>query len=246
MSLELIPHRFVSGLSPSTDTAYYQFLLKLGVTRAPTWGERWDLWKAKQSITSNPKRQLLHTSRVAQVRARVPFLASASSDLDEGYADGETYDGDGESLMGATRPSPRRELAKGDQTRSLVGYTPSQSIDYEVVTLNPPIRTSTPLYAQELGYGRSTPHLPPYSVSDTSEALDDSSRLTEGVTTPKAPDSPWPSSDPKLNELAVQELERRADNFYSTGLLGRCWDVWSQAADWVQVDYNHLFRSLSR
>ena len=228
-------HSF-SGLSPSTDTAYYQFLLKLGVTRAPTWGERWDLWKAKQAITSNPKRQPLFTSRSAQVRARVPFLASASSDLDEGYADGETYDGDSESLVRAARPSPRRELAKGDQTRSLVGYTPSQSIDYDVVSLNPPIRTSTPVYAQEHGYGRSTPPLPPYSVSDVSEVLDESSRLIEGVTTPRASQSPWPSSDPKLDELAVRELERRADDFYNTGLLGRCWDVWLQAADWVQVD----------
>jgi protein SFI1 len=39
----------------------------------------------------------------------------------------------------------------------------------------------------------------------------------------------------ELDADAMRELKRRADEFYETGLRGRCWDVWAQANDWVQV-----------
>ncbi len=38
-------------------------------------------------------------------------------------------------------------------------------------------------------------------------------------------------------EEVVREMERRADQFYETGLVGRCFDTWAQANDWVQVSW---------
>ena len=38
-----------------------------------------------------------------------------------------------------------------------------------------------------------------------------------------------------LEDEVIREMERRADQFYETGLVGRCFDVWAQAHDWVQV-----------
>lgn len=228
---------FPSGLSAATDAAYYQILLKLGVIRAPTYGERWDVWKATHSVpTVSHKRPRVSNPRTAEVRARVPFLASASSDLDEGFVEGETYDQNEKSLVRQARPSPRRELSKGEQSRSMVGYTPSQSIDYDVVTFNPPMRTSTPVYVQEQGYGRSTPPLPPYSVSDVSVTLDQTdSQLVEGLQTPPAVRAGWSAGKDELADAMVRELERRADEFCRTGLTGTCWDVWYRAERWIQV-----------
>jgi len=151
--------------------------------------------------------------------------------------DGE---GEGESLIGQARPSPWKETAKSDQSRSLVGYTPSQSVEYDVVSLNPPIRTSTPVYAQEQGYGRSTSPLPPYSVSDISQSLDGSeNRYDDGLRTPRATQSPWSQNNEDVIDAVVREMERRADEFYKTGMMGRCWDVWRRASDWIQVTTEH-------
>jgi len=138
--------------------------------------------------------------------------------------------------MGHARPSPRKELAKDDRSRSLVGYTPSQPVDYDVVTLNPPIRTSTPVYAQEQGYGRATPPLPPYSISEVDESLyEPDSRLAESLLTPRPASAPWPGRKDDLHDEVIREMERRADEFYRTGMVGRCWDVWHRAVDWFQV-----------
>jgi protein SFI1 len=215
-----------SGLSQASDTAYYRFLLKLGVIRATTWGERWDAWKATNSIQSRPQshispRKARPTStRAATIKARVPFLASASSDLDEGF------EGDGESLMEAeSRTSPLKDIK--DSRKSLVGHSPSPSVDYDFASLTAPIRTSTPVYAR----GRGSPTLPPYSVSDISEVLD----FGEDHGTPRATTRQFEVED--LNPDVLRELERRADEFYETGLRGRCWDVWAQASEWVQVSH---------
>jgi protein SFI1 len=213
-----------NGLSQSSDTAYYQFLLKLGVIRAPTWGERWDLWKATNSIQSRPQP---HTSprkarrvstREATIKARVPFLASASSDLDDGF------EGDGESVQ--IRNSPRRDL-KREGRKSLVGHSPSRSIDYDFASLTAPIRTSTPV-----NRGRGSPPLPPYSVSDVSEGVD-SETLGDTQGTPRARVRQLEAEE--LDADVMREMERRADEFFETGLRGRCWDVWAQASEWVQV-----------
>jgi protein SFI1 len=231
-----------SGIPPASDTAYYQFLLKLGVIRAATWGERWDLWRSSQGI---PFSSPIHTSpkvplsgRLAEVRKKVPFLASASSDLDEAFD--PTYDGDEESLvLSPLRPSPRKEIG---HSRSLVGYTPSSSFDLDLLTLNPPIRTSTPVFGRPAHHGvTQTP--PPYSVSEVDESrsfhLDENdSRLVDGLETPRVTVRNWLEEEPEPDELdqkVVWEMERRADDFYHTGVLGRCWDVWVQANGWLLV-----------
>lgn len=223
-----------SGLSPSSDTVYYQFLLKLGVIRAPTWGERWDIWKAANTIgnrnhTSPRKnRDPATRSSSAAIKARLPFLASASSDLDEGF------DGDGESAVeDATRASPRKQLYQ-DQTKSIVGHSPMSSVDYDFITLDTPIRTSTPVRAR----GGKSPPLPPYTESDlsvTSRPADD----PDGPSTPRAVDQRLRADDSdvgdEVDEDVLWDMERKATEFYETGLRGRCWDVWTAASDWVQV-----------
>jgi protein SFI1 len=237
------------------------------VIRAANWGERWDAFKrsriesdaledvkyyeksaVRSKATQNTKNFVLQgisddlsRSRIAETRARVPFLASASSDLDEAFGD-ETYDGDAESIVGALRPSPRKSM--GDKrirdSRSMVGYTPSQSLDYgyDSISLNPPARTSTPINAQAtkgglFGLDVKDPPLPPYSVSDVSERIDNLSLKPESPSTPKAAPLSWEGY--KEDEDTLREMENRADEFYRTGLMGRCWDVWHESYDWVKV-----------
>jgi protein SFI1 len=225
-----------SGLSQASDTAYYQFLLRLGVIRAPTWGERWDLWKATNTIQSrphtSPRKSRATSDRSAAIKARLPFLASASSDLDEGF------EGDGESAVGLdNRLSPRREL-KGEKGKSMVGYSPSQSVDYDFTSLTAPIRTSTPVNARAKG----SPPLPPYSVSDISEVSE--LQRSDSHRTPRTGNRQLEVKD--LDADVVREMERRADEFYETGLRGRCWDVWMQASEWVQVCSRKLLRVFIR
>ena len=125
----------------------------------------------------------------------------------------------------------------------MVGYTPSQSLDYDILTLNPPLRTSTPVYAQEAVI---SPPLPPYSVSEISEALDDASSIDFDRTdrdrsaTPRADTHGVVRDRRERTEKELAEMELLADSFYHTGLLGRCLDVWAQANQWVQVSFDDL------
>jgi hypothetical protein len=73
--------------------------------------------------------------------------------------------------------------------------------------------------------------LPPYSVSDVSEAVDSDTVGDQG--TPRA--GTRQLEEEELDADVVREMERRADEFFETGLRGRCFDVWAQASDWVQV-----------
>ena len=219
-----------SGLSPASDTAYYQFLLKLGVIRAPTWGERWDLWKATNTISTrkhtSPRkvRESAIRPSSAAIKARLPFLASASSDLDEGF------DGDGESVVNdVERPSPRKQLYQ-EHSKSIVGHSPMSSVDYDFITLDTPVRTSTPIRARA-----KSPPLPPYTESDLSMASrpeDDHDKAS----TPRARGQTIEMEESDIDEDVIWEMEKRADEFYETGLRGRCWDVWAAASDWVQVN----------
>ncbi|RXK36991.1 hypothetical protein M231_05755 [Tremella mesenterica] len=232
------------GITPSADTAYYGFLLKVGNIRAATWGERWDLWRAAHKPVKptysppSPTRQSIRIPHLSDVKSRLPFLASASSDLDEGFLPDTSDTGGDQSFIKSIRPSPRKILARDyAKSRSLVGYTPSQSIDYDTITLDPPVRTSTPVHAQE---GRISPALPPYSASDISVELDVTGASSEFFTQTGYEDrAQTPKPQPKrqervLSQALVNALEQRADHFYHTGLLGRCLDVWVQAHDWVQ------------
>ena len=243
-----------SGISPANDTIYYQFLLKLQVIRAGTWGEKWDLWRATHSIsidsTAYSPKDIIRG--LEDVRSKVPFLAGASSDLDDAF--GETSYSADESQYEYTspvkllRPSPRKasgtfrrsnRVEQGDESRSLVGYTPDQSFDLSPLDLDLPARTSTPIYAQaRRGLPTTTP--PPYSVSISEDAQSfgyeqtEEGILIEGLSTPKARTRAL-DEERILEDEVIREMERRADQFYETGLVGRCFDVWAQAHDWVQV-----------
>ncbi|WRT70280.1 uncharacterized protein IL334_007278 [Kwoniella shivajii] len=271
------------GISPTNDSTYYGFLLKVGVIKAPTWGDKWTIWK---STLSNSTSQPSHSSRsiekdyggsydsyegrspissypqsqLPSLRARVPFLASASSDIDEGFAE-SVLDG---SLLQPNRPSPRKELYKKDKSRSLVGFTPDQSFvndpnqDDELDFVQP-IRTSTPVFrspdyrrlnALEGGGGGIHIDPPAYSASDISQALEetteDFSALGLGLSTPKQdkhevfPQLTWIDRIDELSEDERRVMEKRANEFYKFGLLGRCWDMWFKTSEFYRVTYNNI------
>ena len=236
----------LSGLTASSDTAYYQFLLKLGVIRAPTWGEKWDLYKAKHTIHSAPKTARHHRNSSADVktRARVPFLAAASSDLDYGFQDGPDEDEDEEDID-HLKQVPRSPLRPYEQLRharpSLVGLTPDQSRAYDALTLNAPIRSSTPVRNEDdYSHIETSPPLPPYSVSDLSESLVPDDSLSQRDTqesedTPRGHFRPLTIDHQRWDKEEEEEMIMRADLFHRTGLMGRCWDVWFQAYRWVRV-----------
>ncbi|WWD19587.1 hypothetical protein CI109_104048 [Kwoniella shandongensis] len=214
-----------NGISPTGDSAYYNFLLKVGVIKAPTWGDKWDIWKATRSPNPNllsssssrspPSSFLDDTSRArsAQARARVPFLASASSDLDEGFAPEEDGGANIEeaSLIHTTRPSPRKEIGrkkwKKDDSQSFVGYN-SPDFDSDLLSFDPPIRTSTPVSAHHHHHHHHHHHAttpkyadhptetwagtgfppPAYSVSNVSQGLEETTAEFSalGLVTPRA------------------------------------------------------------
>ena len=240
--------RDLSGLTASSDTAYYQFLLKLGVIRAPTWGEKWDLYKATHTVSSSPKavRHYRNTSADIKTRARVPFLSSASSDLDYGFQDGpDEEDEEEQGNVAQTAQGSRSSLRRFEQLRgarsSLVGFTPDQSRAYDALTLNAPIRTSTPVRNEdEYSHIETSPPLPPYSVSDISESLVPDDSLSQRDTqesedTPRGRSKSLPIDFQRWNKEEEEEMGLRAELFHRTGLMGRCWDVWFQAYRWVQV-----------
>lgn len=238
--------------------------------RAGTWGEKWDLWRATQLATSSgppgvsPKVGM--TPRLADVRAKVPFLAGASSDLDDAFGEGETsYSADAESTTGSETPgrlsgptsrrvsytpfTPGRNAFDkreegADDSRSLVGYTPDHSVDLSGLGLDLlPARTSTPIYAHQQHRHAQAVHAtpPPYSASVSQSDIgtqhyDLTEELIPGLVTPKARARDW-EEDRILEEEVIKEMERRADQFYETGLMGRCFDVWAQANDWIQVSW---------
>ena len=232
--------------------------------RAPTWGERWDLFKSsrqtsfltaqplsnKPAYTTASETLSNHISpRKSKSRLGITFLASASSDLDEGF-EPSADDRDAYSLLGLDRPSPRKVLHQ-NVTRSLVGYTPDISIEEEII--EPPIRTSTPVYAQGrlggdgvtmgLRARSNSPDLPPYSVSDISQILDTAHSDNDEPSTPRiharSPILQTPSRD-KWNDQTLKEMERRADEFYKLGLLGRCWDVWFASHTWLETTIGQI------
>lgn len=182
-------------------------------------------------------------------KSKITFLASASSDLDEAFAASDNDgDVDVESVLGLNRPSPRKVLR--DRSRSMVGYTPDASDDYDLMTLNPPVRTSTPVNAlsgRHTGRGtknmdEDSPDLPPYSVSDISQILD----LTREAE-PSTPKARTASLARDVQESAwtrqqVLDAEHRADEFHRLGLLGRCLDVWTQSYDWVKSTTDQIDR----
>ena len=114
---------------------------------------------------------------------------------------------------------------------------------FDALSLNPPIRTSTPVYAQQAtgGYhaGQTSPGLPPYSVSDISQALDISRSLMDETGDPATPRLHYkslitPEISEKWDARTEADMESLADNFYRLGLMGRCLDVWGQSHQWIE------------
>lgn len=239
------------GIRPSDDKLYYQFMLKLSMVRAATWGERWDVWRSMHdetraaavsaaSSTSKPR-------SMNPLKSRVPFLASASSDLDEGFADES-----GAESEAAVRESPRKNLRKTLETfraQSLVGYTPSNSGEEDSLDLvGPPIRTSTPRKARKSsGYhvyddfskfldtrrtSSLSPTPPTYEESVTYSPINPDRTLTA---TPKATDDVR-----YIHPRELRDLEFKADQFLRLGLMGRCFSTWYQSADWIWSTSNKI------
>lgn len=210
-----------SGIHPSSDKAYYQFLLKLGMIRASTWGERWDVWRAQHDSAPPrpPRKAEAALRRPNPMRARVPFLASASSDLDEGYADESDAHSDVQQ-----RQSPRKAMATR-ANRKLVGYTPVQSdADDDTFDVPQPIRTSTPVAVQ-------TPHRDPKPTSPPtySESEMETSQSVTVHFTPKPQ-----RATAELDSAVEAQMEAQADTFHRLGLLGRCFEVWLQSEEWIR------------
>ncbi|CAK9782372.1 unnamed protein product [Cutaneotrichosporon oleaginosum] len=212
-----------NGIRPSSDKSYYQFLLKLGMIRARTWGERWDVWRANNGIDLAPPPL---SPKPHPLRARVPFLASASSDLDEGFgAESEQ----GSEVAATGRESPRKVMH-----RSLVGFLPSEAGS----DVMPPPRTSTPVAAQFSAYhertnGLSTPPPPIYGESETSQMTP---RSPMGGLTPRARNRFMPHKQiiydvPDIDPTVVRQMEAQADAWYRITLLGRCYEWWFKAAE---------------
>ncbi|KAK8853170.1 hypothetical protein IAR55_003871 [Kwoniella newhampshirensis] len=269
-----------NGISPTGDSAYYNFLLKVGVIKAATWGDKWDIWKATRSpntlASSSKSPPVSHSllssvggdtskARSAQARARVPFLASASSDLDEGFAPEDAREdevfAEGGSVIDVLRPSPRKAIGrkKGNDPPTLAGYGASdQSIDFDenlLLSVNPPLRTSTPVFAQHAPYRPKEPNhggFPPaYSVSDVSQGLDETTAdfSALGLVTPHGSPKASPSRSSasswvdRIDDLSLEgrrEMEVKADTFYRFGLMGRCWQLWFKTSEWYRITYKNI------
>ncbi|WVO21178.1 uncharacterized protein IAS62_002484 [Cryptococcus decagattii] len=242
-----------NGISATNDSVYYNFLLKVGVIKAPTWGDKWDLWKGirlnrtspssssasliTQGDSSNSKsQQYFASSQLPEVRRRVPFLASASSDLDEGYTGGE----ESESSIKA---SPRAKVAK----KGIANHTPAETVDVsgeDSLSFDPPIRTSTPVFAQ---YPR-TGYPPDYTASDVSQDLEQTIEEFSAVdlSTPTAQTKQtlqtvsWVDLVDDLPLDAKSQMEQKADTFYAYGLTWRCWNMWFKTSEWYRITYKNI------
>ncbi|WWD03517.1 hypothetical protein V865_001569 [Kwoniella europaea PYCC6329] len=298
------------GISETNDSLYYGFLLKLGNIKGPTWADKWEIWKTNGSFRTNHSNSRspleeeedgdteeneeddldqddhsFSQSQLPGLRARVPFLASASSDLDEGFApSNHEYQNEGVSFINQLRPSPRKEIRlsrrrersrihekggysrNGNVSRSLVGYTPDQSFNGDnhtddLLDFDPPIRTSTPIGRSPKYQQHSSTNPPAYSdsisVSDTNQLVDqateDFSALGLGFVTPKPknqsiyspvvlnePERSWGDRIDEITEGERKCMEKKADDFYNLGLMGRCWDMWFKTSEFYRVTYKNI------
>ncbi|WVQ67115.1 uncharacterized protein L199_005310 [Kwoniella botswanensis] len=282
------------GISETNDSLYYGFLLKLGNIKGPTWADKWEIWKTNGSFRANHSNSQtsleeeedgdteeyevddlnqddhsFSQSQLPGLRARVPFLASASSDIDEGFApSNHEYQNEGVSFINQLRPSPRKELElskRRDRNRSL-GYTPDQSFNgdnhtNDLLDFDPPIRTSTPIGRSPKYQQHSSTNPPAYSdsisVSDTNQLVDqateDFSALGLGFVTPRPknkgtyspvilnePERSWIDRVDEITEGKRKCMEKKADDYYNLGLMGRCWDMWFKTSEFYRVTYKNI------
>lgn len=179
------------------------------------------------------------SSRLSQVRERVPFLADAASEGDE------TYEAEDEEDARNFLENLHEIPTDTETSRSLVGYTPSHSID----TFQPPERTSTPVPSRSRSRSQRqiTPPLPPYTPSESSYLTPERRQVPSHPHSARQSMSTSPVQS-KLTraeevlaaeqvEAALLEMEGKAIAFYQTGLVGRCWENWLRQADWVTVSF---------
>lgn len=206
------------------------------MNRAPTWGEKWDVWRATHAELGQPNLPAAQAPRfkaAAQpkphpMRSRVPFLAGAGSDLDEVGDDTDVHTS-GAELAPQRTPPPRTKVVK---PRTIVGYSPSSSFTEEDTMGFPTsVRTSTPtserrfLPSQLRDRGQSSP------TRGVSSADERHSSTTDFDVSPIKR-----QAAPRLRDVdpaTLRLMELRAETFLRLGLLGRTWSVWFEASDWI-------------
>lgn len=109
----------------------------------------------------------------------------------------------------------------------------------DLLSFDPPIRTSTPIFAQ---YPRSG-NPPDYVASDVSQDFKQATEefSTLGLSTPKAQTKQtlqtisWVDRIDDLSLEVKNQMEQKADAFYTYGLTWRCWNMWFKTSEWYRV-----------
>jgi protein SFI1 len=220
------------NLNSEEDIVYYKFLLKLGVIKGATWGDKWRSAKAQHGYKETNSDNSAPSTPHAFPRPRVarPIHRTFVQD-----------DAPQKSMLLSRRRKPLPNLSA--PSTSSISLTPSNDISRSLERLT---------LARQVE-GKITSSLAPPSVPSTSstlvpivslrprakrDGLDLSSQSKGLVHLTKRPhrnDHNNLGEEDAWEKLRQAKYERLADDFRANTLLIKCLDVWRRGAEWILV-----------
>ena len=211
------------NLDAEEDVVYYKFLLKLGVVRGRTWGEKWSSAKTQHGYQENLSHTSSRDSRTSfsQTPKEKKFRGTSEQNLEKIVTKRKSRSLDyQEGTEELTSGHSFTSLTKSNAFQSTGIRTPISKLHSEPSTSSTLIHPS--LHALKSTGGlplKPDPPLKQYFLqiapSSTSKANYDS-------------DDAW-------EKLRLARYDRIADDFYTKNLLTKCLDVWRRGAEWIHV-----------
>ena len=168
-------------------------------------------------------------------RVDVP-LESMSTRSDGGYVmmnPGKTARSARRHPAPSNTPDPQLQRVRSRSTP--YGATPPPYTESDTSIMDDQQRPSIDLTADDLAMieGLATPR----ARSERLPSIGSRRLVDVASITSVAPTDPDTETEEQrmYHEETVREMERRAEEFYRTGLMGRCWDTWVQSFEWIKV-----------
>jgi hypothetical protein len=238
------------NLNAEEDVIYYKFLLKLGVVKGLTWGDKWAAAKSQHGYQEE-ELSARRNSGIRYNNSILPRITTNWDPLNKGFVENaESVNPDTKSWMfNDGYLDPRQAMlhpavSRHDNTKpSLHSYTKNKS-NITTVVHSEPSTSSTLIQTPLRVFG---------SNSNVSSRLRQGKLLNGGfITQPQRLSCAKPASksfdDQQENDawtkLRLAGHEQVADDFHIRNLVVKCFDVWRRGAHWISVFILHHILSV--